>query len=142
MPTPLIQKIVLGVTGLIGVGFGAMLTFAPATLHASYGISYDPNPSLMSELRAPGAVLLTMSAFILAGLFRPALTGVSLAIGAGVFLSWGVARLLSIAMDGVPDSGLIIAGVAELVLGGACFAVLRQRGRAGATRISDEPKTR
>lgn len=137
MAATLTEKIVLAVTGITGVGFGAMLTFAPAALHATYGISHAPDPSLMSELRAPGAVLLTMSAFILAGLLRPALAGMSLAIGAGVFISWGVARLLSIAMDGLPANGLIISGLAELVLGGTCFAVLRQRAKAGAATISD-----
>ncbi|MDJ0825813.1 MAG: DUF4345 domain-containing protein [Rhodobacter sp.] len=127
MASHLVQKIVFGPTGLIGVGFGAMLTFAPATLHATYGISYGPDPSLMSEIRASGAVFLTMSLFVLAGVPRPALAGTSLAVGAGVFLSWGCARVLLIAMDGLPDSGLIIAGIAELVLGVACFAMLRSR---------------
>ena len=140
MTTTLTQKIVLGLAGLVGVGFSAMLTFAPATLHASYGISYAPDPSLMSELRAPGAVILTMSGFILAGLLRPALAGISLALGAGVFLSWGAARFLSMAIDGLPDSGLIIAGVAELALGGACYWALRQRRKSGAPAFADQPK--
>lgn len=130
MATTLTQRIVLGVTGLVGVGFGAILTFAPTVLHATYGLSYAPDPSLLSEIRASGTVLLTMSAFILAGLLRPELAGISLAIGAGVFLAWGAARLLSFALDGLPDSGLVIAGIAELVLGGACLAVLRHRMRA------------
>ncbi|MDJ1017669.1 MAG: hypothetical protein QNJ35_14270 [Paracoccaceae bacterium] len=56
----------------------------------------------------------------------------SLAIGAGFFLALDAARILSIALDGLPESGLIIAGIAELVLGGACLAVLRRRAKAGA----------
>lgn len=99
MTTTLTQRIVLGVTGLVGVGFGAILTFAPMVLHATYGMSYAPDPSLLSEIRAAGTVLLTMSAFILAGILRPELAGMSLAIGAGVFLAWGAARLLFFAID-------------------------------------------
>ena len=119
----LTRKLVLGLSGTTACIFGTLLLFAPATLHASYGITYAPDPSLMSELRAPGGALLAMGLLILSGLFRQAISGVSLVIGAAVFLPWGGARLLSIGLDGWPDGGLVWAAAIELVIGAACLAM-------------------
>ena len=133
MTTTLTQKIVLIISGLTAVVFGAALLFFPAALHASYNIAYAPEPSLMSELRAPGGALFAMGFVILAGLLRPAIAGVSLLVGAAVFLPWGGARILSIALDGWPDTGLVAAIVIELTIGVACLYALRQRfARSGA----------
>ena len=58
----LFQKIALGVAGITALGIGASILIAPYAFYASYGIVLAPNPSLLSELRAPGAGLAAFGA--------------------------------------------------------------------------------
>jgi hypothetical protein len=53
---------------------------------------------------------------------------VSLTTASVVYLSYGLSRLLSMAMDGLPHSGLVSAAGIELGIGAACLlALLRAR---------------
>jgi len=91
-----------------GIGLTALIW--PVAFHASSGIVLGDNPSLMSEVRAPAAALLAAGGFILASLWvvdwRPA----AIRVSAVVYLTYGLARLYSIAVDGVPDGTLLMAG--------------------------------
>ena len=65
---------------------------------------------------------------MLAGVFRTELVGVSLTTASIVYLSYGLSRLLSMALDGLPHSGLISAAGIELAIGAVCLlALLRTR---------------
>lgn len=71
---------------------------------------------------------------MLIGTFARSFLTASTSIAAAVFLAYGVSRLLSMALDGTPDSGLIGAMVIELVVGSACTALLlRPKGRVEVT---------
>jgi hypothetical protein len=135
MTTTLTQKIILFISGLTAVGIGAAILTAPIAFHATNGIALGDDPSLLSEIRAPGGALLTMGVFMLAGLIRARLARLSLAIGAAIFLSYGLSRCLAIALDGWPDSGLVVAAAFELLIGVLCAFALVGRspaaGRAG-----------
>ena len=135
MTTTLTQKIILFISGATAVGIGAAILAVPIAFHATNGIALGDNTSLLSEIRAPGGALLTMGLFMLAGLLRQRLAGFSLAVGAAVFLSYGLSRCIAIAVDGWPEQGLVAAAVIELVIGASCvFGWLGRRratGRAG-----------
>ena len=135
MTTSLTQKIILLISGATAVGIGAAILAVPVAFHATNGIALGDNTSLLSEIRAPGGALLTMGLFMLAGLWRQRLAGFSLAVGAAVFLSYGLSRCIAIAVDGWPEHGLVAAAVIELVIGASCvFGLLGRRratGRAG-----------
>ncbi|MBV1866893.1 MAG: DUF4345 domain-containing protein [Marinosulfonomonas sp.] len=135
MTTNRTQKIVLSVSGLTATGIGFTLVTIPAAFYSTYGIELGGDPSLMSEIRAPGGALLAMGLFMLSGLIRPRFAGVSLSIGAGVFLSYGLSRCLSFALDGWPDSGLVLAAGFEILVGGFCLFALRPRRPAGEPGI-------
>jgi len=62
----LTQKIALGVAGITALGIGTVIVAAPHAFYASYGIALGPDPSLLSELRAPGAGLAAFGAVMLA----------------------------------------------------------------------------
>lgn len=122
----------LVLSGLVAMGIGVSLVASPIAFHAGYGIELGDDASLLSEVRAPGGALLALGALMLAGAFSPALTLASTSIASAVYLGYGVARLVAIALDGMPDPGLVAAAVVELLIGGACaVALVRGAQRAG-----------
>lgn len=139
MKTTLTEKIILSVSGLTAVGIGAAILTIPIAFYATSGIELGGDASLLNEIRAPGGALLIMGFFILAGFIRSSLTGMSLAIGAAIFMSYGISRGYSIALDGLPDTGLVMAAAFEIVIGTLClFSVLR-RNRAETRLCSTLP---
>ena len=77
------------------------------------------------------AALLVLGAMMLVGAFSRSFTLASTSIAAAVYLAYGASRLLSIALDGMPDPGLVGAAAIELVLGAVCaVALVRSTRRA------------
>jgi hypothetical protein len=66
---------------------------------------------------------------MLVGVFVKSFTLASTSIAAAVYLAYGVSRLVSIGLDGMPDTGLVAATAIELVIGAACAVAW-----VGATR--------
>jgi hypothetical protein len=110
-------RILLAVAGAIGIGVGGTQLFMPVAFESSAGIGLGDNSSLLSEIRAAGGTLLAASILILSGAFLPALTSVSLLLSTLFYLSYGLSRLLSGIMDGIPSESLVIATVVEMVVG-------------------------
>lgn len=124
-------KASLSVSGIIGAAVGSTLLIAPAMMHGANGVDLGSNPSLLSEVRAPGGALLALGVLVLAGAFVVRLAYPATMIAAIVYLAYGLSRLLSIALDGMPASGLILAAGLEITLG-ALNAVLLLRLRQDA----------
>ena len=129
MQTTLTEKIILSVSGLTAVGIGTAILTIPIAFYATSGIELGGDASLLNEIRAPGGALLIMGFFILAGLIRARLAGVSLWIGAAIFMSYGLSRGLSIALDGLPDTALVMAAAVEIAIGALCLLSVLQRNR-------------
>jgi hypothetical protein len=124
------QKLTLGAGGMLALGIGAAIVIAPVSFYAIYGISLEDDPNLLSELRAPGANLAALGGLILVGVMRPSRFRFSAVLGATVFLAYAFGRLMSMALDGMPTSGLVQATAIEFVIGVLCLAALT-RGAAG-----------
>ncbi|MFK7738780.1 MAG: DUF4345 domain-containing protein [Planctomycetota bacterium] len=136
MPTTKKLRFLLLLSGLLATAIGAGLLFAPIAFHAQNGIQLRADASLLSELRAPGGALLLAGATMLAGALVRRFAATAAAVGAAVFSSYGVARLVGVGLDGVPNQGIVVATVLELGLG-ALFAVALLRGkRQAATRVA------
>lgn len=108
-------------SGLLAAGIAATILVAPGAFYAGYGIDTGSNLNLANELKAPAGTLLIAGLLMLMGAVKPSYTGTSLAIGAVMYLSYGLSRLLSIVVDGVPHNALVSAAVLELALGAACL---------------------
>ena len=104
----------LFVAGAILSGVGAAILFVPDAFHASNGIVFENDPSLMSEVRAPGGLLFSSGLVILASSFRNKLRHLSVALATLVYGTFGLSRILSIALDGMPSAGIVGATVVEL----------------------------
>lgn len=122
-------RIVLGLSGIVGAGFGMAGLFWPAAFHAMSGIELGDNASLLSELRAPSASLMAAGVLVLVSAFfvRWHVAGALLSIA--VYASYGAARLLGIALDGLPHSTLVQATVTELLVAMSGAAVLVSAAR-------------
>ncbi|WP_447003490.1 DUF4345 domain-containing protein [Saccharothrix isguenensis] len=132
---PAVPRAVLSVSGLVLVVIGAASLFAPVAFHAVNGIDAAGGPSVLSELRAAGGGLLAAGSVVLSGAFVPRLTATAAVLGALVHLSYGLSRLLGMAVDGMPAAGLVLATAVELLLGVACARVLHllRRTKAAGT---------
>ncbi len=126
MSTTLLQKLTIGIAGVTALSIGLAITSAPSGFYASYGIEIGSDPNLMSELRAPGMNLAALGAVIFAGVIRPQMAHFSAALGALVFLAFALGRLVSIALDGMPESGILVALFIEIFVGGFCLLSLHR----------------
>jgi hypothetical protein len=117
--TARLHVVLLATAGTIAVSFGAALATLPRSMHAANGVQLGDDPSLLSEVRAPGVALLAVGALLLVGAFRRRFTSAATIAGAVVYLAYGSGRLLSVALDGPPSLTLLAAGAFELLLGAA-----------------------
>ena len=122
----LFQKIALGVAGITALGIGASILIAPYAFYASYGIVLAPNPSLLSELRAPGAGLAAFGAVMLAGIVKPALRQAAVVAALTIFVAFPAGRVLGLVADGIPSSGILGALILELVIAVLCLVAFRR----------------
>ncbi|MEV7006738.1 DUF4345 domain-containing protein [Streptosporangium sp. NPDC051022] len=129
-------RFILVLSGLVVIGIGAASLFTPVAFHGVNGIELGGDAGLLSETRAAGGALLATGVLITLGAFVSRLAFTATAVGAVIYLSYGLSRVLSIALDGMPSNGLVLATVLEVVIGAACaFALVRyHRGGAEAGR--------
>lgn len=131
-----VQIIALGIAGITALGIGAFILIAPHAFYASYGIVLDPNPSLLSELRAPGAGLAAFGAVMLAGIVRSTLRQAAVVAALTVFLAFPAGRVLGLVADGIPSSGILGALVLELVIAALCLFAFRRGAAASVSGLA------
>ncbi len=121
-------KALLLLSGAIGAGIGAAILLIPVAFHATTGIELGGNISLLNEVRAPGGALLALGVLVMLGAFASRLTFTSLVVASLLYLSYGAARVLSMVVDGMPASELVLVAGLEIVIGLACvFALLKHQ---------------
>ena len=117
-------RLVLVLSGLVGMVVGAGMLFVPVAFHASAGIVLDGSINLTSEMRAAGGPLLAGGVIIILGAFSGPLRFTALVIACMFYLSYGVSRLLAMAIDGMPAQAIVMITVLELVVGLLCSVAL------------------
>jgi len=116
-----VLKIVLFVLGLIAASVGGFILIMPGAFYASNGIDLGGNVSLLNEIRASGGLLLAAGILIISGSFVASLTFTAVVLASMLYLSYGLSRILSFAIDGMPSEGLVQAAVLEIVIGVVCL---------------------
>ncbi|WP_321448895.1 DUF4345 domain-containing protein [uncultured Cohaesibacter sp.] len=115
------QKLVLGIAGLTAFVIGATITSMPHMFYASYGIFLGSEASLLSELRAPGAGLASLGGIMLIGIVRQRFAAVAILASLMVFLSFPAGRLVSLVLDGMPSTGILMALIFECLIAALCL---------------------
>ena len=121
---------ILAMASLVAIAIAATILFAPGAFYSGYGIDIAGNPTLANELKAPSGALLVAGLLMFAGVVRRDWVVPALATASIVYLSYGFGRITSIALDGIPHSGMISATAIELVIGCVCAAALLRSRRA------------
>ena len=120
-----LQKITLGISGLIALAIRTFITLAPHAFYASYRIELGQDPNLLNELRAPGAGLAVFGALILAGSFRTTMAPISIVIALTVYVAFPVGRFVGIGLDGMPSASVLGALAVEVVIAGLLLAAFK-----------------
>ncbi|HEX6686682.1 MAG TPA: DUF4345 domain-containing protein [Candidatus Limnocylindrales bacterium] len=120
----LTDRVILAVTGLTGIVIGVAGTASTRAFYAANGVDLGHSPAALSDARAAAGAVLATGLLVALGAVVTRLTSLAAATGAAVLLGYGLARLLSIALDGLPGTPLIVATGVELALGAACLIVL------------------
>ncbi|MGJ3231326.1 MAG: DUF4345 domain-containing protein [Oceanicaulis sp.] len=106
---------------LVSIG-GALLVSPPAFLEMSH-VFIEPHPGLLSELTAPSGVLIVTGALMMLGAVKLRFARPALSAGAVVYASYGLGRLISMGLHGLPPDSLILATGIELAVAAALAAV-------------------
>lgn len=120
-------------TGALLVLVGAAGLLDPVAFHRTSGVEVGADAGLLSELRGAYGALLAIGAVMVAGAFVTWLTTAAAVVGAALYLGYGVARLLSLAVDGAPPVTLTLVALLELGCGTACATVAWRRRRVALT---------
>ena len=124
MKNSITQKIILFISGFIAIGIGAAILFFPMDFYAAYNMDLGQDVSLLNEMKASGGVVLALGLLIVAGGFIAKLTYISLLISTIVYLSYGVSRIISMMVDGMPAEGLQQAAALEVIIGLVSLIIL------------------
>ncbi|MEM6682612.1 MAG: DUF4345 domain-containing protein [Pseudomonadota bacterium] len=129
-----VTRSALVLAGALLAFIGGSLMLSPVDFLASSDIRVADDPSLLSELIAPTGVLLSAGASMLLGAVKQRFTSPGLAIGAFVYGSYGISRLFSIAVHGMPGSQLTAAMCIELGFAGLLGLLYFSQSASGFTR--------
>ena len=116
----------LVIAGLLLLVIGSAILLAPNAFHGSNGIILGDNPNLLSEIRAPGGLLAVSGIVILLGALRLRLRESAVQFATLVYGSFGLARLVSMALDGMPSSSIVGATSLELIVAFVGLVILRR----------------
>jgi len=111
-----ITRAALAGAGAIGGLIGGALMFTPKAFLEMSQVVVERDPSLMSEITAPSGVLLISAAFLIFSAIKLRFARQALLIGAVVYGSYGVARLIGMLLHGVPSESLIAAMIFEIAI--------------------------
>ena len=123
-------KLVLFISGLIAASIGGTVLLNPAAFYAANGINLGGSVSLLNEIRASGGMLLAAGILIISGGLVERLRFTAVVVSTLLYLSYGLSRMLSFAIDGMPSEGLMQAAALEIVIGVVCvwvFVRFRER---------------
>lgn len=132
------SRVLLGVASWTSILIGAMLVFKPHAFFEMNEVALGTHPNMLSEVRAPGGLLILAGIVMAAGAAYRDRTRTGLVTAVLVYGGYGLARVFSVVMDGWPSQSLVIAMVVELVIGAlASVALMRFRQRPVARRHAD-----
>lgn len=131
-------NVVLLTSGIVALFIGSGLLFIPITFQSSAGIILNDDPGLLSEMRGPGAVILGCGILIVSGVFVSEITFTALVLSTLLYGAYGIARMLSLVVDGTPGTSIIAAMIAEFIIAGVSASALIKFRRIHVKQISSQ----
>ncbi|NRA31158.1 MAG: DUF4345 domain-containing protein [Parvularculaceae bacterium] len=112
----IITRSALAASGAILSLIGGALMFAPRSFLEASHVMIGRDPGLLSELTAPSGVLMITGTFLLVAAVELRLANLALSLGAIVYGSYGLSRLVSMVLHGLLSQSLIAATAVELAI--------------------------
>ena len=106
----------LSIAGLMLLIIGGAVLLTPQAFYTNDGVLLGNNPSLLSEIRASGGMLTGSALVIFAGIVRPSVRSLAMTLSVLIYGSFGLSRLLSLTLDGMPSNNLLVATAVELTV--------------------------
>ena len=123
-----VLRIILFVLGLILIVLGSWRLLDPVNFFANSGSVLDSDIGLLNEVRGSDGVVAGFGLLIVLGAFIEKLTYTSTLVSIVLFLSYGTARLIGVAMDGYPGEEIVRGIIFEFIFGLiAVFALYKYR---------------
>jgi len=123
-----VLKSILFVLGLALIVMGTWRLTMPVSFYAYSGLTLGSDVGMLNEARGAGGAILGFGIVIMLGAFSAKLRFTSTLVAIVLFLGFGFARLLGIAIDGMPGPELVKGIIGEFVLGSAALlAFLKYR---------------
>jgi len=123
-----VLKVILFLLGFALIVMGLWRIFEPIGFYAYSGIPLGDSANILNEARAAGGGIVGAGIVIVLGAFIKSLRYTSSIVCFGLFLSFGIARLIGIGIDGYPGDELVKGIVSEFLFGSiALVAFLKYR---------------
>ncbi len=125
------SKVLKGILILIGVlltfmGFWRLID--PISFFEYSGLTLSEDPGLLNEARGTGGAIIGFGLLILLGAFKKKLAYTSTIVAIVLFFGFGIARVISVVLDGNPGEALYKGIIGEFVMGSiALFAFIKYR---------------
>ncbi|MEL7042257.1 MAG: DUF4345 domain-containing protein [Pseudomonadota bacterium] len=136
-----ITRLALISAGAVLVLIGAALMVSPKAFLEMSHVFVEQDPGLMSELTAPSGVLILAGALLLIAGLKLQFANLALIVGVIVYASYGLGRLVSMVLNGLPSESLIIATIIELGIA-TMLGVLRTWTRSDLDSFERHAHTR
>ena len=117
MKNSIVLKGILLIAGLMILAAGAFTLFDPVGFTARNGIDLGDQTSLFNDIRGMGGLMVGSGLIILMGIIHAGMRFTSAVVATVIFLTFALARIFSIVVDGTPADGLVKATIVELVVG-------------------------
>lgn len=115
--TNLFIKAYLFIAGLVMMLVGIYIALATNDYVAALtSQTENPSISMLSDLRGMGGMLLMLGTYVFISLFRKSWRNSGLIMATVVYTSFVLFRSLSFALDGLPEIGILMAYLIELIL--------------------------
>ena len=134
-----VLKGILLFSGILIAAIGAAYLFTPIQFYSSANeTDISGNVNLLSEVRASGGALFAGGILIILGVFVSKLTYTSTVLSILIWLGYGVSRILSVVVDGVPNEGLMTAMILEIIFGVVfVFALLKYQEKEQFAEVAE-----
>ncbi len=121
-----VLKGILIFLGLFLILIGSWRLIDPIAAFEGLGLTLSEDVGLLNEARGTAGAMIGFGVLILLGAFKKKLTFTSTLIATIFFLSFGVARIMAVILDGNPGNALWTGIISEFTFGFlALFALIK-----------------
>ncbi|WNJ20304.1 DUF4345 domain-containing protein [Pontibacter sp. G13] len=117
MKSSIVLQVILFIAAAMLIGVGIFSLTNPIAFVARNGVDVAGNLSLLNDIRGNGGLMLGGGLVILLGVIFSRIRYASTVTAALLYLFFGLGRVVSILVDGMPSDTLVKATVVELVVG-------------------------